>query len=428
MKKNKKANVEQKNQDKSQKNEQKESSDGANPELLKKIKEAMTTPLPEKDEYWHLENFNKPDRRDKKILGIFKKKSLTLEEINDLRKTALQTPGSTRNKVQKLKKMYPDNMALYMLSAICTHGMLLNSSNQNEVFRGLKSAVKDAAIALSNDGVSVYNFENFLKLYFAFLDKFRRMQVRIYELVAHDPRLLSRKRPLLNSIQTTDHLISEKIKINNILNHLKKKLKSSHYTTVFEFMTFREAIKHVDLGNPKEKCGIWTATDMITYVHALTAAFARVPVLNSLVDEILKLMPDGNKSLLLRKISISSVRNFVRFKIASLEGDREKMAGIGKVIMKENMTAMQKLDGQALYQSYETDPFFNMAALAQLTVGLYGGADYLKLVDTAIQGVETVVKRDMSKNHVFTEPARAHSFKLATLKEGKPAEAEEQTA
>ncbi|MCP4754089.1 MAG: hypothetical protein GY866_24655 [Proteobacteria bacterium] len=391
---------------------------GIDPETIKKIKESLAIPIPEKDEFWRFEGLASSANSEKRILGIFKKRSLSVEEINDLRKSAIQTPGNTRARIQKLKNQYPNSAILYMLSAICTHGMLLNSSNQREMLKGLKIATKEAAIALSSNGISVYNCDYFFKIYFTLVERFKRQQIRNYETVNMDPRLESHKQPLVNSMRIVDQLASEKSKVFNVVNHLKKKLKSSQYTINFNMMGIRESVKHIESGNPKEKSLIGTAGELIAYIYALTVAFARIPVLFTLADDILKLLPDSSKPLLLRKISINSVRNFARYRIAAIEGDRSAMAKLGMTIFKENMVGVQKLDGQSLYQSYETDSFFNVAFVAELTVGLFKEDDHRKILDSAISAVDSVIKRDMSKNHIFTESATAHSHKLIGLKSG----------
>ncbi|MBU2645496.1 hypothetical protein KKI24_12385 [bacterium] len=388
------------------------------PETIKKIKEALTTPIPGKDEFWLIEPIVTPDKSGKKILGIFKKKSISPEELKDLRKTSIQSPGNTRAKIQKLKKQYPNNAMLYMLSAICTHGMLMNSSNQREVLRGLKLATKEAAISVISNGISVYNCENFFRIYFTFLDRLKRFQLKNLETVKMDPRLESYKNQLMHAIQTVDQLSSEKNRVFNVLNHLKKKLKSSQYIVTFDFTRIREAIRHIENGNAKERVLTGTAAEIIAYIYALTVSFARTPALWSLVDEILKLFPDAARNLLIRKISISSVRNFMKFKLAAIESDRDNMAKLGKLILKENMLGVQKLEGQSLYQSYETDPFFNIAFIAELSVGLYKDDDHRKIIDTAISAIGSLIKRDMSKNHVFTESATNHSHKLVGLRDG----------
>lgn len=397
------------------------------PELLKKIKDSQEIPIPGKDEFWHLEGLTSPLKSQKKILGIFKKKSLSPEELKDLRKTALISPGNTRTKIQKLKKQYPNNSILYMLSAICTHGMLLNSSNQKEVLRGLKLATKEAAISLVSNGISVYNCDNFFKIYFSYIDRFKRSQIKVFEQVKLDPRLESHKSNLMNAMQTVDQLSAEKSKVFNVVNHMKKKLKSSQYNIIFDQSRVKEAARHIENGNTKERVLIGSAAEIIAYFYALTMAFSRTPILWNLTDELLKLFSDSARTLLIRKISISSIRNFQKFKLAAIDMDREAMAKIGKFILKDNMLGVQKLEGQSLYQSYETDPFFNIAFVAEMSVGLYKEDDHRKILDTAISAIDSLIKRDMSKNHIFTEPATNHSHKLQALKDGNKKDPEGQS-
>jgi hypothetical protein len=413
----------QDNQNKSGKDQDKQATGfSIDPDLLKLIKEAMALPIPGRDDFWRIEKVVSTSN-EKKILGLFKRKSLSQDEINDLRKSAVQSPGNTRTKINKLKKQFPNNPTLYMLSAICTNGMLLNSSNQKEVFRGLKMSAKEAAMSLVSNGISVYNCENFFRIYFTMVDRFKRHQVRTYEKVATDHRLEKYKQKLVVAMRVCDQLNSDKSRVFNVLNHLKKKLKSSLYAAYFSFNIIRNSAKYIELGKAKEKMPMGTAAETIAFVYALGVAFARIPFLTTLVDEILDFLPDSNKPLLLRKISIRSVRNFSSYRIAAIEGDRDLMAKLGKQIFKENLAGVQKLEGQSLYQGYETDPFFNLAYVAEMSTGIYKASDYGKIIDTAIHAVESVIKRDMSKNHIFTDAANNHTHKLRLLKEGKVDEA-----
>ena len=106
------------------------------------------------------------------------------------------------------------------------------------------------------------------------------------------------------------------------------------------------------------------------------------------------------------------------FKLAAIESERENMSKLGKMILKENMLGVQRLEGQSLYQSYETDPFFNIAFIAEMTVGLYKDDDHKKIIATALSAIDSLIKRDMSKNHIFTEAATNHSHKLTGLRDG----------
>lgn len=399
-------------------------SDAEDSELLEKIKDSLKIPAPQKDDFWKIGDAEDGIKKQKRVLGIFNKKSLNEAEVNELRKQAIQSPGNTRTQLQKLKKRYPNNGLLLVLSAMCTYGMLLNSSNQREVVRGLKMATKEAAQALLMNELSVYNLEQFIRIYFAFLDRFKRMQIRTYEKVLPDPRLDGPKREILNAMQIVDQMLSEKNRLQKIINHLKKKLRSSKYITNFKFMKIREAANHIANGNPKEKCEMGTASETIAYVHAIASSLARIPILSPLVDKVLEQLPDSNKMFLLRKISLNSTRNLSKFRMASAEGDRVAMTRLGKLILKENVNAILKLEGQSLYQPFETDPFFNLAFVAEMTVDLYSSQDHHKILSTAIGAMDAVIQRDMSKNHAFTESATHFQNKLNLLKEaGSPAEA-----
>ncbi|MDH5559971.1 MAG: hypothetical protein OEY59_03860 [Deltaproteobacteria bacterium] len=388
------------------------------PEVIKKIESAITIPDPDRDKFWEMESpILKSKKSSSGLFGIFKKKGITDEEIAELRKVAIQQPGNTRTKVQSLKKDYPNNPNLLMLSAICTHGMVMNSSNQDHILAGLKNATKEAAMCLLSDGISVYNCDNFFKIYYIMLDRFKRYQIKQYDITRHDPRLESYKGRITNSMRVCDFLSQDKAKTINITAHLKKKLKTSHYTTSLSIMDLRKACSHIEQGTLKENVGIGTASEFIAYIYALSIAFARIPILNGLVDLILDAIPSNNRALYLRKVSIQSVRLFSRFKVAAQEGEQEKMKKIAMTIVKENHAATQKMDGQAIYQVYESDPFFNLAFIAEMTFGLFDPSEQQQMISTAIKAAEYVIQKDMSKNHVFTESANNHTHKLISLSE-----------
>ena len=414
------ASTDQKNESPKDAGEKKGKPIGAtlDPKIVEMINEAQKVPIPEKDDFWNIEGIS-GTKTKKKIFGIFNKKGISPDEINQLRKLAIQSPGNTRVIVNKLMKKHTKNPTLFMLSAICTHGMLMNSSNQKEMVNGLKTATKEATKALLSDGISIYNCENFLKIYFSLVERIKRSQIRAFDVVAHDPRLDRQKKSLTLSMRVCDLLSSDKSKSLNVIALLKKKLKTTtYYTAILSYLDISNAGRLIEQGKPKEQSGIVTAGELIAYIYALLIAFARIPILVNTVNTILEFLPSSNRVLYLRKVSVRSVINFTRYKIAALETDQKKMQSISRVILKENVAAMQKLDGQALYQAFETDPFFNIAFIAQLSFGLFTSDDQSKIIDTAIKAVETVIKRDMTKNHIFTEIAKTHTHRLTSLRDG----------
>lgn len=386
------------------------------PELLCKVKEAISIPVPQKQKFWEIEPVNDDKKNRKKILGIIKRRALREDEIEDLKKTVLQSPGNTQVKIVKLRKKHANNGMLLMLSAICTHGMVLNSSNKDEALTGYKMATREAAMALLSDQISLYNIEMFFKIYFAYLDRFRRFQVKVYEEMLEEPRLDGTKREFLNTIQIVEQLFAEKKDIQKIINRLKNRIKSSMYSSTIDFMLIKEVTHHIVNGDLSQKNKLGTASETIAYIHAIANAFARIPLLFPVVDKILAQLPEVHKSFLLRKISINSTRNFVKYKMAAAEGDKEVMSKIGKTLLRENTFAVTKMEGQSLYHPYETDPFFNLAFLAELSYGLYSDIDHQEMVESAIAAMDAVISHDMSKNHIFTETANRISQKLGKLK------------
>lgn len=386
------------------------------PALINKVKEALAIPVPHKETSWEIEPAGAHLKEKKKFLGIFKKRVLKEEMAKELGKSVLQSPGNTRIKIARLRKKYPHNGLLLMLSAMSSFGMILNSSNKDESLAGFKVVVKEAASALLSDQISLANTETFFKIYFAYLDRFKRFQIETYEAMIAEPRLKDVKQQFLNAIQINEQLFSDKRAIQMILNRLKQRMKPGMQANNIEFALIQEAAQHIINNNPSEKCRVGTARETITYAHAIATAFARIPLLFPVVDKIVAALPAMNRTFQLRKISINSTRNFVKFRIAAAEGEKETMTKLCKTLLRENTFAVAKLEGQSLYQPYETDPFFNLAFIAEISHGLYSDTDHHEIVDSAIKAMEAVINRDMSKNHGFTEAATLLSHKLATLK------------
>lgn len=393
-------------------------------ELLNKIKIGIAIPAPHKGPFWQLEAIGNHEKEKKKIFGLFKKPSLNEDLVKELRTEVTRSPGSTQQRINKLRKKYPGNSLLVLFSGICTYGDALNASNKEEAFFGFQKAVKEAATAIFNGQVSLFSMEIFFKIYFAYLDRFKRFQVSVYEEMVKEPRLDGYRRDFLNAIQITDQLISERSGIQIVINQLKKRMMSSQYNTTIDFMLIREAAQQIVSGNPSQKCRLGSASETIAFIHAITSTFARIPLLFESVDQLLLQFPELHKSFQIRKIAINSIRNFVRFRMAVAEGDREQMIKIANTIFKENSAAISNLEGQSLNQPYETDPFFNIAYLAQLSQGTFSDSNYQDLLDAAVKAMDEVISRDMSKGHVFTEAASTLANKLNLLKNPSSAESD----
>ena len=385
--------------------------------LKKRLKEATTVPIPSNSESWNIQPLNKIKGKTK-FFGLVKNSKFSNSSLNEMRSQAVSSPGNTASKVNKMKRDNPNVPALYMISAICTYGMNLNSSNHNVVLGGMTSAVKDAAKGLISDGISLYNCDNFFTIYYGMLDRLKRTQIKLLQEVRHDQRLRLHTRKLTEAMHLVDRLNMEKKKTLKIIAHLKKKLKANAYVSEFSFNDIPRAVQLIEQGSHKERVSFFSAGEFIAYLYALALVIARIPLLDPLVDKLLTLIPNEaiNRGLMLRHVSINSTRNFIRYHLVSAQGNGGEAAKLAKLIFNENYSAMKKIEGQAIYQAYQCDPYFNLADITDLTSGgLFKKAEQMKMISTALEAAEAVIRRDMSKNHIFTEQATSYTHKLVEL-------------
>ena len=223
------------------------------------------------------------------------------------------------------------------------------------------------------------------------------------------------KKKLLKNTAVVDYLLGEKPKAVAIMGHLKKKIKSSKFTTPWEFAEMRSAYKAIETNQTKEEFGIGTANELVGYVYAMTVAFARIPMLAPLVDTLLEMIPETNHSLLLRKRSIVGVKRINAAKIAQARGDRNALGKHALTLFKDSQAVLSKIEGQAVKQPYESEPYFNLALAAQLSMGAVHPEEQLKMLNLALKAMEQLIRFDMSKEHKFTEVAKNHTHSIANM-------------
>lgn len=384
------------------------------PQLLERIKEAKALPLPEEDTSWDLPRVAKTKTKGR-FFGLLKNKEISFETLAELRKSAVMSPGNTLMEVQALRKKYPGDPTLMMLSATCTNGMVMNSSSKKGVLDGLKGATKEAGAALLNDGLSLFNCDNFLAIYYNYLNRLKREQTSVLKQVITDPRLDGEKMKVGKALSVVDYLNGDKSKNQAIMGHLKKKIKSSKFTTPWTQMDIRGAIKAVENNQLKEEFPIGTAQELVSFTYAVLVAFARIPVLWPVVEQTLEFFSENNNALYLRKRSIIGVKRINSVKIAQARQDRNAMAKHAMVLFKESLAVLGKIEGQPVRQPYESEPYFNVALAAQVSLGSLHPEEQLNLLRTALKHMENLIKLDMSKNHRYTEAAKQHTHLLTDL-------------
>ncbi|MDT8445427.1 MAG: hypothetical protein RRB13_00860 [bacterium] len=384
------------------------------PALLERIKEALPLPIPDEDNSWDLPKLAKGKEKGA-LFGLLKKKELPFETLAELRKSAVMSPGNTLLEVQRLRKKFPSDATLMMLSATCTNGMMTNSSSKKGVLEGLKGATREAGGALLADGLSLFNCDNFLAIYYNYLNRLKREQAAVIKQIINEPRLNSEKLNIGKSLSACDYLSGDKTKNQAIMGHLKKKIKSSKFTTPWSFNDIRGALKAIEANNLKEEFGIGTAQELVSFTYAVMVAFARIPMLWPVVETVLEMFPENNMPLFLRKRSVIGVRRINHVKIAQARQDRTAMAKSASALFKESLAVLGKIEGQPVRQPYESEPYFNLALAAQIAMGTLHPEEQLNLLRTSLKYMENLIKLDMSKNHRYTETAKQYTHMLSEM-------------
>lgn len=386
--------------------------------LDEKIDEALLFPMPLVNSYWGPDGLSVEPEKRRGLAGLFKRKDVSSELLNNLRKEASSAPGSTLNRVRKLLKNHPNHPFLLMLSAVCNTGMNLNSG-QEGVIGGFRIATKEAARALSNDGLSLYNCEHFLRIYHIYIERLKLHQGRTLDMIRKDALYESKRPELAHSVRISKLLQQDRKKSFSIITHLKKRMKTGQYVQFIPYLEIRRAVKKLENGLPEDPAYMGMAREFIGYIYAFCIAFSRIPAMDFLVDRMLECFGESERSLYLRKASILSVRYFLQYRYYVLEGKRKKMVEVGKKIYKINRLAVQKTDGQPICQLFESDPFLNLAQLAEMTYGLFDPQLQDQILKTGVRAAETLFLQDGTKGRLFADTARSYTHRLVLLNERK---------
>lgn len=383
--------------------------------LIEDTKLASELPIPDKNDYWVINVTGKSQKKKRKLLPFFKGKDLTEEDISLLRDTVDKAPGRAKAQLLDVIKDNPNNADLMILFALCSYRNVLNSSNRKGALEGLKKASKDAAVALQTDGISLYNCEKFFDIYFEYLSRLKRFQVATYNKLGETVRQQEMREQLETSIKMCDKLIDEKTRVSKVFNQIKGRFKSSSYNLPWEFANIKLAGAKVEQNEYRHQCGPAEARQLVVYILAMLDVFARIPILTSLVDALLQLIPEGSPDLYLRKASVQATRSFTVFDLMVREGDTDRVRAYGRQIFKTSNENLQQLANQHVKQSFEADPYFNLSRVTIMTFGLYNAEEQNEMLRSALKAIKRLMKLDMSKSRVFAQTASKMEFKLTSL-------------
>lgn len=383
-------------------------------QLVEDSKLAMDLPVAEQNSYWTISAPSAAPKKNR-LLSFLKRQNLSEEELIQLRTDIESVPGKAKVKIQDLLKENPHNADLMLLYSLCTYRMVFNSSNRKGALEGLRTAVKGAASALLNDGISLYNCEKFLVIYFEYLNRLKRFQVTTYRSLGETVRQQELRKQLEATIKMCDNLYDEKKRGIKVLNQIKGRFKSSSYSVPWKFEHIRLAGKKLEKDDPRYICGPLESKQLIVLMMAMMDMFARIPVLFPLVEMVLGLIPEGTLDLYLRKASVQSRRAFTQLGLLIQEGDRDRMRNLGRQIYKSNFGILQQIRTHHVKQAFEADPYYNLCRATIMTFGLYKEEEQTEMLQTSIKSIKQLIELDQSKTKSFGPLAEKIEAKLSNL-------------
>lgn len=308
-----------------------------------------------------------------------------LNELRDEVVSSVEQKGvnNPRKKIKKLLKKYPNTPDLRALNGIQIFNDIAQSGLNEKKLQALKNALTETANALQNGGISIFNATWFIKIYLKYLETLReRLSKEVSSLNNHYHwHIQQGVKDLSIGLAEVNTLIGLKDKLNGLMI-LNAKMKNTVYITNCltneELRSAAMALKQDDtrtVGTGK------TANYVIYVIITLSLLFARIPILEDLVRDILSAMPDTSRDIILQKNMIATMVGVTTFQITKGRGDTEKAKEVGLTLYKKCLTAIsQHLEHALLSKPHEVDPFLKLAWIVKESEGLFESEEYKAMI------------------------------------------------
>ncbi len=316
------------------------------------------------------------------------------EDVNSFAKSTEIT--NPRKKIQKLLKRHPYFHDLRVINGIQIFNNTMQSGLDEKKLNVLKGTVIETGGAVNNGGLSLFNVTWFVKIYVRYLEFIKERYSHEYDTVKNNmyPEVRQAAEGLNRAILQTTSMLIVKNKLVG-LSMLNAKLKGSVYITgtitTDEIRSACSASLQGDLN--REVAPGKTANYVLLVIMTLGLLFARIPILQNLVSNILRIIPDISKDLILQKNMISCMTYVTRFQLALSRGDAEACRFVANRLYNRcQNTISQHLEYTILTRPHEVDPFLKAAWIAKESNGLMRESDYrvrLEEANTYLKAVTT---------------------------------------
>jgi len=299
------------------------------------------------------------------------KKKLDLKDLRDEVQRISKKGGvsKAREIISKKMKQFPYWGDLYSLKAVQLYLDLMQSGISTNKLDALYDPLKLITKGLYNEGVSIFNANWFMTIYFKYLELLKERLSKEYDFGLHhaDAEVRKSSERLYMKILKISRMMQVKNQLVS-LTSLNNKLKgNSILTEVISLHEIKLSCQAVAGKNPNKKLYTGKTANSVIYVTlVLNSLFARIPMLKEMVSKTLKTIPDLNRDFILQKQMIVNNGYLNDFLLAMASGNQEHAKTISDNMYRQCRKSIEYyLENALLTQPHEVDLFTKAAWISK---------------------------------------------------------------
>jgi len=303
--------------------------------------------------------------------------------------------GKSRGKLRKNLKYHPYNPELRALNGIQIFNDTAQSGLDEKRLDIMQSALIELAQAMHNGALSIYYVNWWVKIYIKYLEFLQRRILAEYNQISNNyhwqiQRIAEEMHHL--ALQVTS-MLTIKSQLAGI-SMLKAKMKGSPY--IFDPLTQRE-IRGACLaleGDESKNVSVGKSPKHILWeVITIATLFARAPMFTNLVHELMSVIPDSSRVLILQKNLVATVMAVSEYQRSLSMGDLgKKIEAAHRIYNRCVEVIAHHLGHVSPKRLYEVDPFLKAAWITKESNGLFEREEYKKMCEQSMQYLTAVLE------------------------------------
>lgn len=312
----------------------------------------------------------------------------------------------SRQKVRADLRTYPNVPDLHVINAIYTYQDIPRSDERNKMsevsqnklnenqLTQLKKAIHEIAIAFHNGGVNVFNVNWFMKIYIEYLSVFKVRLTHEYRSISdrndREARSLSKK--IRSKQAEISHLLTVKNRYGGIARLSRALNGTSYLSDSFSSLEIKKATLAIKNGEPTKVIESGRrAANTISVIMTLLFLLAKVPILNNLVEDILAMIPEEERSTILRKRMVLTIMNSTAFELQVVSNNKEGMREEATKLYAACLRIINNyIRTVSLQEHYDIDPYLKAIWLIKSTDGLFSRDQYKEMLKQGYNFVNTI--------------------------------------